>query len=52
LESRVVKDQAQDGDEEQVSQDLVEQYGVRDKDMFEPQEDAVVDEEERVTFPF
>ena len=47
LESEVVEDQVEDGDEGQVFQDLVEQYGAGDEDMFEPEEDAAVDDEDR-----
>jgi hypothetical protein len=47
LETEVVEDQVEDGDEEQVFQDLVEQYGARDEDIFEPEEDAAIDDKDR-----
>jgi hypothetical protein len=46
LESEVVEDQVE-GDEDQVFQDLVDQYGARDEDIIEPEEDAAIDEEDR-----
>ena len=46
LESEVVEDQVE-GDEDQVFQDLVDQYGAGDEDIIEPEEDAAVDEEDR-----
>ena len=47
LESEVVKDQVEEGDGDQVFEDLVDQYGAGDEDIIEPEEDAAVDEEDR-----
>jgi hypothetical protein len=46
LENEVIKDQVEEGDRDQVFEDLVDQYRARDKDIIKPEEDAAINEED------
>ena len=47
INGEAIEDELEDGDEEQIFQDIVDQYGAGNEDILDPGEDAAVEEEDR-----